>query len=1343
MRRRAQPANASVLALTAVVLTGPVCAQTALPDITIGQKKPPVVHPAPQPTAKPVQPRVAAQPAPAPPRPARTPAPTRAAAPTHAPAPARPSVTARAPTQEPSRAPTQEPSPSAPTQQPQSQVEQAQEHFNATQSASSEQFTTGKEINSVPFSRPGAALETAVPGLVVTQHSGEGKANQYQLRGFQLDHGTDFEITLDGMPLNMPTHGHGQGYADANFMIPELLSYVIARKGPYYADEGDFSAAGAAHMQYKDDVPDGLFSTTVGSFDYGRQLAINASKANGGTLLQAAEFGIYNGPWTAPDEMHKINGVLRWSQGSPENGLAIDAMAYANRWHSTNQIPERAVTEGFIPLWGNINPTDRGDTTRFSLSGQWNQSDASSHSKVEAFAIHSTLDLYNDFDYYLSQPLLGDQFRQFDRRTILGLKAEHGWKYELNGLPVETRIGVQSRYDDIRNGIQDTYNKMAFQTVGNYGVDEGNVGLWTDTTVKWTSWLRTTAGVRYDYFAASVGDYQNPLHAVWLTAAGVPIGIPSFLYDPRTLAPYMGPPTWVWTGPWNSGSKSAALGSPKANVVFGPWEKTEFFLNFGEGFHSTDARGTVANLSPIDGTESAKTAFLVKARGAEIGARSKFFDGLDTTLTFWWLNFDSESQFDGDTGTTLFGRPSRRYGIELTNRYTFSDWARIDADLSLSHARSRGWDVGQTVTYAGLLDPSAIGYFTYLGNAPGNYIPEAPPVVASINVDLGKKTGWFGGSKYIFKGAYPLTEDGYFKAPATGWLDLRVGYRWENGLKLQLDVFNALNSRSDAITYAYGSLLPNDPLFAPCVSGAAPATVCAIGQMDRHFHPMEPTAARVSLSGPLTATVFGPILAPKPGAPTPVGDFLALADSLVAPPPETETGSGLPSKKAPPLVEPPPRWTGFYLGATTGTAFRGDSNIYYETNPAGPGFDPGLAYLGNIFLGGGNFGSNNVAFIGGGEAGYNYQFNPRLLLGVETDFQGRAGGAGATNNAGARPSYTIPGNLLLGYYAGSQTFDYLGTARVRLGYVFRPTLLLYTTGGLAYGKTNLVANAQVTNVDPGGNIVTLGGGAASSSQTRAGFSVGGGFEWMFSPGWSAKAEYLYYDLGNFTVGMPQYTTALATGTSFVNTATTLRAHADGQLVRAGLNYHFDWAAPAPLVANIEASVRSKRFRKSAYSRPKPLRAFWERASGAAASVLGVRKLPALLRALVRRAVDLAALVALGTVLRRADEAHAHLVALFRLLDLRHCVVGDLIAAVGEAHGASRARHRLMGRIVLQAGLDGGDRGGHAVAGLRRQRLGGKSRRGERQDEGDEGETGKRHRVSLREEREEASDPRSA
>jgi outer membrane receptor protein involved in Fe transport len=706
-------------------------------------------------------------------------------------------------------------------------VDTAQQ-FDADQEAASEHFTTGKEINAVPFNRPAEALETAVPGLVVTTHSGEGKANQYQLRGFQLDHGTDLALWLDGMPLNMRTHGHAQGYADANFLIPELLSYVIARKGPYYAEEGDFASAGSVHMQYIDKLKQGLVVATGGSFGYGRLLGIQSYKVAGGDLLAALELGNVEGPWTRPDEMHKINGVSRWSQGTQDNGLSLTGMAYANRWFSTDQIPQRAVTEGIIPLWGDIDPTDGGNTTRLSFSGRWSQTEGDRASRVEVYAIHSTLNLFNNFDYFLTQPDLGDQFRQFDRRTVLGVNARHGVKYDLTGFPVETDFGFQGRYDDIRVGLQDTWRRQPYDTVTNDGVAESSIAFWTDTTVRWNSWLRTTGGFRFDYYHASIGDIQDPLSAP-KDATDVPI----------------------WTGPWSSGTKSNAITSPKAAIVLGPWEKTELFLNFGEGFHSTDARGTVTTQSPTDGSQVATIPLLVKSHGAEIGARTKAIEGLDSTISFWWLNFDSENQFDGDTGATIFGRTSRRYGVELNNHYSPTDWVHFDGDLALTHSRFRGVDQVQALTWIGLIQPGTVGYYTYLGNAAGDYIPEGPSIVASVGLEVGEKTGWFGALKYRYRRVNPLTEDGYFKAPAVGTLNLRVGYRFDNGWKLQADAFNVTNSRSDQITYAYGSLLKTDPLFAPCQTGLAPAAVCAIGQMDRHFHPVEAPAVRVTVTGPL------------------------------------------------------------------------------------------------------------------------------------------------------------------------------------------------------------------------------------------------------------------------------------------------------------------------------------------------------------------------------------------------------------------------------------------------------------------------------------------------------------
>ncbi len=529
---------------------------------------------------------------------------------------------------------------------------------------------------------------------------------------------------------------------------------------------------------------------------------------------------------------------MRWSKGTQEDGLSVTGMAYANRWYSTDQIPQRAVTEGILPLNGNIDPTDGGNTTRFSLSGRWSQTEGDHSSRIEAYAVRSTLNLYNNFDYFLAQPVLEDQFRQFDRRTVLGLNAKHSVKYEVAGFPFETQIGLQGRYDNIRLGLQDTWKRQPYDTLTNDQVPEGSVGLWTDTTVKWTPWLRTTGGFRVDVYHASIGDYQDALSSP-KDATGMP----------------------VWTGPWNSGQKAAAITSPKAAIVLGPWEKTEFFLDFGEGFHSTDARGTVTSQNTADASQVAPIPLLVKSHGAEIGARSKFIEGLDSTLSLWWLNFDSENQFDGDTGNTVFGRPSRRYGIELTNHYSPTNWLHLDADLALTHARFRGVDQPQWLAWLPLVDPGAVGYFTYLGNAPGNFIPEGPSIVASVGLEVGEETGWFGALKYRYKGVYPLTEDGYFKAPATGVVNLRAGYRFQNGWKIQADGFNVLNSRSDQITYAYGSLLPTDALFAPCQSGAAPAAVCAIGQMDRHFHPLEAPSVRVTVSGPLSFGDNAPIFA--------------------------------------------------------------------------------------------------------------------------------------------------------------------------------------------------------------------------------------------------------------------------------------------------------------------------------------------------------------------------------------------------------------------------------------------------------------------------------------------------
>jgi outer membrane receptor protein involved in Fe transport len=675
--------------------------------------------------------------------------------------------------------------------------------------SSSEQNVSGEDVNARPFSRPAEALEV-VPGLIITQHSGDGKANQYFLRGFNLDHGTDLAISVDDMPVNMRTHAHGQGYADLNFLIPELIGSVNIRKGPYFADEGDFSSVGSVHVSLLDSVNKTMASITAGSFGYRRILGITSTKLGEGTLLIAGEANTYNGPWDNPDNLRKLNGVVRYSRGTAEDGFSLTGMAYANKWNSTDQIPSRAIASGEIGLYGAFDPSDGGNSNRFSLSGRWAQTDAGGSSKANFYVIKSSLNLWNNFTYFLTDPVNGDQFHQHDDRILGGVNASHTFKDQFAGLPMETEIGVQSRYDDIRLDLSNTVQRQFLSPTRSDAVQEGSVGVFVQNTLHWTDWLRTNVGWRGDFYQSSVNSFFTPA---------------------------------------NSGSANAFIGSPKFGVVFGPFAKTELFINAGEGFHSNDARGVTITESPTDGSPLQASPFLVKTKGAEVGLRSKLVPGLTSSMSVFLLDSASEILFAGDAGNTKASRPSRRYGVEWTNDYRPLSWLSLEGDIAVTHARFRGDDPEQTALYASLAGfPAA-----QIGNAPGNYIPGAPNVIASAGIRLGEKTGWFSALRYRYFGPRPLTEDNAFVSPATGLLNGQLGYRFDNGWRVQLDAFNLLNSHSDQITYAYGSLLKSDSLFAVCFPPAgaptAPAAVCQTGVMDRVLHPVEPLAIRLTIAG--------------------------------------------------------------------------------------------------------------------------------------------------------------------------------------------------------------------------------------------------------------------------------------------------------------------------------------------------------------------------------------------------------------------------------------------------------------------------------------------------------------
>ena len=670
----------------------------------------------------------------------------------------------------------------------------------------SELTISGEALNARTFTRPGEALE-AVPGLIVTQHSGEGKANQYFLRGYNLDHGTDLAITVDDVPVNMRTHAHGQGYADLNWLIPETIGTMDVRKGPYFADEGDFASVGSIHIGLIDRTEKGLAQVTAGSFGYRRLLGMDSAKVGDGSLLVAGEIGTYNGPWDNPDNVRKLNGLLRYSQGTATDGVSVTGMAYANKWNSTDQVPQRAITSGFIDRFGSEDPTDGGNTNRFALSGRVAQSDDLGSWKANAYVVKSQLDLFNNFTYFLSDPVLGDQFHQHDDRLMAGANISRTLNGSFAGLPMQTTFGLQSRYDAIDLALSNTFQRSFLSNVRSDKVGEGSVGIFAENTVRWTDWLRTTVGWRGDYYAADVTSLFNAN---------------------------------------NSGHVDASLGSPKFRMVLGPFNQTEFFLGAGYGMHSNDARGATTTEDPSDpATKLSPSPLLVRTRGAEVGVRSKIIPGLDSSFSVFILDQDSEILFSGDAGDTEATRASRRYGFEWTNHYRPRSWIDIDADLAMTHARFRGTDNEQAAVYASLAGyPEA-----QIGNAPGNYIPNAPPMVASAGITLGEKTGWFGGVRWRYLAASPLTEDNAFRSSATSIFNGRLGYRTENGWRIQLDVLNLFDTRANQITYAYGSLLKTDTLYNLCTGGVAPTAVCQNGVMDYVLHPVEPLTFRLTVAG--------------------------------------------------------------------------------------------------------------------------------------------------------------------------------------------------------------------------------------------------------------------------------------------------------------------------------------------------------------------------------------------------------------------------------------------------------------------------------------------------------------
>lgn len=603
---------------------------------------------------------------------------------------------------------------------------------------------TAKQIEHRPFLRPGEVMET-VPGLIVTQHSGDGKANQFFLRGFNLDHGSDFATYVNGMPVNMVSHAHGQGYMDVNFLIPELIGGLRYQKGPYAAEDGDFSTTGSARIDYKKSLDAPFVDVTFGEYQYKRVLAAGSQEWNGLQWLGALELAGYDGPWDQPENLNKANGVVRVSSGTANNGFSITGMAYRSRWVASEHVPQRAIDRGEIGRYGTLLPNDGGETHRVSLSGEWNQTTDESAWRANAWVIDYGLNLFSSPSGFINGPQ-GDQHEQADHRTILGGQLEKRWFLGEDWRNSEINLGTQIRHDRISKlGLYDTVNRDRTNTVRQDHVNQTASALYTEVKTPWLPWLRSTVGLRYDYIDADVNADAGAFNLN------------------------------------NGGQASASQLSPKLGVAIAPWKSLEFYANWGRGFHSNDSRGAVISENAVDGSPADRVPLIAKAKGSELGLRAAPLPGWHTSFALWQVQSSSELVFVGDEGVTEPRGSSKRYGIEWTNHLTATDWLFLDADVALSKARFDQVESG------------------------GKHIPNAVPLTASLAANFDDGHQWSGGVRVRYIGAYPLEETGKQQSSSFVTTNAKVEYKFNPQWQASLSVLNLFNRKANDIEYYGGA----------------------------------------------------------------------------------------------------------------------------------------------------------------------------------------------------------------------------------------------------------------------------------------------------------------------------------------------------------------------------------------------------------------------------------------------------------------------------------------------------------------------------------------------------------
>jgi outer membrane receptor protein involved in Fe transport len=674
---------------------------------------------------------------------------------------------------------------------------------------------TLEEVELRPIFRIGQLYET-VPGLVVTIHSGEGKANQYLLRGFNLDHGTDFASFVDGMPVNRPTNAHGQGYSDQNFLMPQVVGGLDFTKGPYYASVGDFGAVSSAHVHLLDDLPDEASASAGTLRDFEGYVGGTYHIDDDDRVWAAADYNHVDGPWAPPSNFNKINAAARFSHGDESNGYSLTGMYYRSAGLLETDQSVFAIQDRLIGRYGTLDPTDASRSQRFSLSGHYGSSGDGWVFAANVYGVHASMTLINDFTHYLFDDVKGDQERQDETRDTAGGDAAVTLTHDLGPISTETVLGLQERFDSVYVNRRHTFQRTPlnyceldapslagdpglrpapagapsaggatpYLAVGGYcsadNVRLNDLGAYVQNTIRWTSWLRSVVGLREE-------DY-------WASDDSLTTGV--------------------------RGARTATLAQPKGSLVFGPWFKTEIYLSAGRGFHSNDAREVFLTV-PYEGPNPRFAPTLLSpTTGEEVGVRTDIVPKVQAQLAVFQEDFSSEQLYDQDQGEDQASAPSRRQGLELSAQYHPFSWIELNTDLAFSRARYRD-SLADLAARFGL---------------DGDHIANAPSFTGSFGVLLDGLGPWFGGLQWRDLGGYPVADgDAFPKDKGYSEVNVEVGYRVSDRLKLQLGVYNLLNAHANAAAYDYTSRLTPT---GPEVTGL-------------QVHPLEPISARFTVTARL------------------------------------------------------------------------------------------------------------------------------------------------------------------------------------------------------------------------------------------------------------------------------------------------------------------------------------------------------------------------------------------------------------------------------------------------------------------------------------------------------------